>query len=159
MHEHHYHTSLEWTGNQGQGTSSYQAYSRNHIIRAAGKADIAGSSDPGFRGDPSRYNPEDMLVASLSACHMLWYLHLCAVAGVVVTAYADEASGVMAETAHNGGHFTSVTLHPRVTVANAAMKEKALALHADAHHHCFVANSCNFPVLHEAEIVSDNTLS
>ncbi|HEX6960112.1 MAG TPA: OsmC family protein [Ferrovibrio sp.] len=149
---HRYEAEIVWTGNQGTGTSSYKAYSRDHVIRAAGKPDIAGSSDPAFRGDPARYNPEDMLVASLSACHMLWYLHLCAANKIVVQEYRDPAIGVMIETADGSGHFESVTLRPRITIAAGGDVELAKRLHEEAHAKCFIANSVNFPVRHEAEI-------
>ncbi len=148
MSEHHYKTQVTWTGNLGSGTDNYRSYLRNHNITAAGKPTIPASSDPAFRGDRTRYNPEEMLVASLSSCHMLWYLHLCAVAGVVVIDYSDEAIGTMIETADGGGRFKEVTLHPNVKVADASMIEKAKALHHDANKMCFIANSVNFLVLH-----------
>ncbi len=147
---HTYQTKTEWTGNLGSGTKGYRSYSRDHVIDAENKSTISASSDPAFRGDPTRYNPEELLVASLSSCHMLWYLHLCAEAGVVVTAYTDHATGTMVETADTGGHFTEVVLHPVVTVSDQSMVEKANALHERAHHLCFIANSVNFPVRHEA---------
>ena len=143
---HSYTAAIEWTGNKGTGTSSYRAYGREHVIRMAGKVDIAGSADPAFRGDASKHNPEDMLVAALSTCHMLWYLHLAADAGVIVTGYSDSAAGTMVEDADRGGYFTSVTLHPMVTIAAASDARKAEKLHADAHHKCYLANSVNFPV-------------
>lgn len=149
---HRYTAEVVWTGNQGTGTSDYKTYSRDHVIRAGAKPEIPGSSDPAFRGDAARYNPEDMLVASLSACHMLWYLHLCSAAGIIVQEYRDEAEGVMAETADSGGHFVSVTLRPRIAIAPGGDLEKAKQLHKDAHAKCFIANSVNFPVGHEAEI-------
>ena len=142
---HSYRTTVTWTGNTGSGTLSYREYGREHEIAAAGKPMIAGSSDPAFRGDAARWNPEDMLVASLSACHKLWYLHLCAEAGIVVTAYVDEAVGTMVEDAAKGGYFTAVTLNPVVTIAKGDV-EKAAALHGAAHAKCFIANSVNFPV-------------
>ncbi|KGD99794.1 peroxiredoxin [Achromobacter sp. RTa] len=150
--EHSYHVTVEWTGNTGTGTSSYAAYSRDHLIRAQGKPDVAGSSDPAFRGDPARWNPEDMLVASLSACHKLWYLHLCAVEGVTVLAYRDEAEGVMAEDRERGGAFSRVTLRPVVTIAAGGDAALAEELHGRAHHFCFIANSVNFPVLCEPRV-------
>ena len=143
---HTYTAAIEWTGEKGSGTSSYRAYGREHVIRMAGKVDIAGSADPAFRGDASKHNPEDMLVAALSTCHMLWYLHLAADAGVIVTGYSDTATGTMVEDADRGGYFTSVTLHPVVTIATGSDAAKANALHADAHHKCYLANSVNFPV-------------
>jgi organic hydroperoxide reductase OsmC/OhrA len=149
MKQHHYKLTVTWTGNRGNGTASYTAYDRNHIIAATGKPAIPASSDPAFRGDPTRYNPEELLVASLSTCHMLWFLHLCTTAGVVVVDYIDEAAGVMEETADGGGRFTEVTLFPVITVTETAMIEKADALHADANRLCFIANSCNFPVHHK----------
>lgn len=146
--QHHYAVTVTWTGNRGTGTSEYRAYDRHHTISANGKADLDASSDPAFMGDKTKYNPEDLLVASLSSCHMLWYLHLCADAGIIVTEYADHATGVMLQTAA-GGHFTEVTLHPVVTITDAAMADKANELHEVAHKHCFIANSCNFPVYHK----------
>ena len=149
---HHDSTTVRWTGNRGTGTSDYRAYERSHEISADGKPTITGSSDPAFRGDAARYNPEELLVSSLSACHMLWYLHLCADAGVVVTDYYDESRGVMEETT-SGGRFTRVILQPRVTVASPDMIEKAMQLHASAHTHCFIANSVNFEVRVEPEMM------
>jgi len=149
-HEHRYAATVEWTGNTGTGTSAYRAYERRHDILVDGKPVIAGSSDPAFRGDASRHNPEDLLVASLSACHMLWYLHLCASAGIVVIGYVDRAEGVMAESADGGGRFTRVVLLPEVTLAAGSDAARAEALHGEAHARCFIANSVNFPVEHEA---------
>ncbi|GAA4319880.1 OsmC family protein [Mucilaginibacter gynuensis] len=147
--QHQYSARIDWIGNQGTGTSGYNAYSRNHTVSVQNKADILCSSDPSFRGDNTRYNPEEMLVASLSSCHLLWYLHLCAEAGVVVVNYTDQAAGVMQEDNNGGGRFTSVTLHPEVTVSDATMVDKANELHHKANSLCFIANSCNFPVHHE----------
>ena len=144
--QHRYSARVTWTGNLGQGTSSYRAYSRNHEIAAAGKPVVPGSSDPTFRGDPERYNPEEFLVISLSTCHMLWYLHLCAEAKITVVEYVDEASGVMAERPDGGGRFTEVTLRPQVVIAPGGDLARAEELHERAHHLCFIANSVNFPV-------------
>ena len=143
---HVYTLDITWTGNQGTGTSSYTAYGREHVIGAAGKPDIPGSSDPAFRGDATRYNPEDMLVASISTCHMLWYLHVASDAKIVVLAYADTPVGTMVEDAARGGYFTSVVLRPRVTIAAGGDAGLANRLHETAHKKCFVANSLNFPV-------------
>ena len=151
--EHRYSTTVTWTGNQGSGTSGYKVYSRDHDIAAPGKPPIPGSSDPAFRGDPARYNPEDMLVASLSACHMLWFLHLCAANGVTVTAYSDPATGTMAENSSGGGRFTEVILRPQITLAPGSDTVKALALHHEAHEKCFIASSVNFPVRIEGSFV------
>ena len=155
--EHHYKTTIEWTGNLGSGTTSYTTYSRDHVIKIEGKKSIKGSSDPAFRGNRSRYNPEEMLVASLSSCHMLWYLHLCAEAKVIVTDYIDQASGTMIETSSGGGRFSEVTLHPHVTVADKSMIETATKLHHKANELCFIANSCNFPVHHKPVIAAKTT--
>jgi len=146
MAAHRYNIELEWTGNSGSGTSSYRDYARSHIIRTAGKPDIQGSSDPVFRGDAGRYNPEEMLLAALSACHMLWYLHLCADAGVIVTAYTDVAHGRMEMNNDGSGQFAEVVLMPAVTVQHHEMMEKALHLHHEAHTMCFISRSVNFPV-------------
>jgi organic hydroperoxide reductase OsmC/OhrA len=146
--QHNYTVTIKWTGNTGQGTSNYRVYERSHLILADDKAAIAGSSDPAFRGDKTKHNPEDLLVASLSACHMLSHLHLCAVAGIVVTDYIDSAKGIMIETSNGGGHFTAVTLNPIVTVTESSMIDKANELHKKANELCFIANSVNFPVHH-----------
>jgi organic hydroperoxide reductase OsmC/OhrA len=148
--QHHYRTRVIWTGNRGQGTASYRGYDRSHRIEAEGKPPILGSSDPAFRGDAACWNPEDMLVASVSACHKLWYLALCAQAGVIVTAYEDEAEGVMAEEADGAGQFVSITLRPRVRLAPGSDAAKAAVLHEKAHAMCFIARSLNFPVTHDA---------
>ena len=149
LKQHQYSLTVQWTGNKGEGTSSYRAYNRNHTILADNKPAIMGSSDPAFRGDKTRYNPEELLVASLSTCHMLSYLHLCAVAGVVVVDYTDNARGTMEETADGGGHFTEVILYPAVIVSEPSMIEKANELHHRANELCFIAKSCNFPVRHQ----------
>jgi len=156
MKTHHYHSTITWTGNIGSGTSNYNSYSRDHVIAIENKPDLLGSSDTAFRGDGTKHNPEDMLLASLSVCHMLWYLHLCADAGIIVTAYTDNPSGVLQEGESGGGKFTEVNLHPIVTIANADMIELALSLHEKAHDNCFIANSVNFPVKHEPRIFMDN---
>jgi len=149
---HHYRVLVRWTGNQGAGTVTHQGYSRAHDIQAAGKPDIPGSSDPSFRGDPARWNPEELLLASVSACHKLWYLGLCAQAGVVVTAYEDDAQGVMQEEPGGAGQFVSITLRPRITLATGSDMEAARGLHHRAHDMCFIARSLNFPVEHEPVI-------
>jgi organic hydroperoxide reductase OsmC/OhrA len=154
--EHSYSTVVKWTGNTGTGTSSYRAYSRQHEVSAPGqpKPPIPGSSDPGFRGDATHWHPEELLVASISACHQLWYLHLCADAGLVITSYVDRAEGVMVEDADGGGRFRRVVLRPVVTFAPGADLDRARELHHEAHRLCFIANSVNFPVEHEPELRS-----
>ena len=146
---HSYELRLEWTGNKGSGTRNYVAYGRDHEICSVGKPMIAGSSDPSFRGDAQRWNPEELLVASLSQCHMLWFLHLASTSGVVVTDYFDSPIGTMYENPDGSGQFTEVVLRPVVTVAEAAMRERAANLHDDAEKMCFIARSVNFPVRHE----------
>ncbi len=147
--EHRYRVSVRWTGNQGQGTASYRSYSRSHDIVSPASPDkpvIPGSSDPAFRGDPARWNPEELYVASLSACHKLWYLNLCATAGVVVESYVDEAEGVMIQGEDHSGEFASVTLRPQITITRSSDMEKARDLHHEAHAKCFIANSVKTPV-------------
>lgn len=146
---HHYQTLIEWTGNTGMGTRGYLAYQRNFDVITEGKQRLLGSSDPNFRGDKTRHNPEELFLASIASCHMLWYLHLCAEAGVSITSYEDHAEGIMEETKNGSGHFTEVTLYPVVTVENEGMKSKATTLHEEAHKHCFIANSCNFKIRHK----------
>ena len=144
---HEYAVTVTWTGNEGTGTTGYKEYSRAFELEAEGKHGIAGSSDPAFRGDDGRWNPEQLLVGSLAACHKLWFLHLAAVAGVVVTAYVDHAEGTMRTTpGAETGRFENVTLRPEVTVARAFDPAMIAALHEDAHRRCFIANSVNFPV-------------
>jgi organic hydroperoxide reductase OsmC/OhrA len=154
---HSYGVWITWTGNRGTGTSEYRAYDRDHDVTADGRPVIAASSEPLFRGDPARWNPELELVAALSQCHMLWYLHLCAAAGVIVTSYTDHAAGTMTEADDGGGRLTGVVLRPQVTVASPQMTETAASLHAEAHTKCFIANSVNFPVRHEPIITIAGT--
>jgi organic hydroperoxide reductase OsmC/OhrA len=149
--QHHYCVKIAWTGNIGSGTRDYRSYKRDHEIQAPGKLSIPGSSDAKFLGDSARYNPEELLVASLSACHMLWYLHLCADAGIIVESYADEAEGFMEISRDGGGRFTGVKLRPKVVVSGPV--DKAEALHRRAHELCFIANSVNFPVEHEPVVL------
>jgi organic hydroperoxide reductase OsmC/OhrA len=151
--QHQYALTINWTGNTGEGTANYRVYERSHTIAIAGKPAILCSSDPAFRGDDAKHNPEELLVASLAGCHMLWYLHLCAEAGIIVTAYTDNATGIMEETANGGGHFVSVTLKPVVTITEQAAMENAIALHKKANELCFIANSVNFPVYHQPQII------
>ena len=149
---HRYDLTMTWTGNRGTGTSGYRDYGRDHVVGADGRPAIEGSADRVFHGDKTRWNPELELVAALAQCHMLSYLHVCATAGVVVTAYEDAPYGVMAETADGGGRFTEVVLRPRVTVAEPRMVEVARKLHKEASEKCFIASSVNFPVLHEPTV-------
>ncbi len=155
MGEHRYCVTTTWTGNLGTGTSDYRAYSRDHEIAIAGKsASLPGSSDAAFRGNPARYTPEELLVASLSACHMLWFLHLCADAGIVVIEYEDAATGEMSEHADGSGEFTRVILRPRVAIAASSRIADALALHERAHELCFIARSVNFPVEYQPVVAA-----
>jgi organic hydroperoxide reductase OsmC/OhrA len=149
---HSYEVGLRWTGNRGSGTSSYRAYGRDHDVTADDQAPIAGSSDPSFRGDPDRWNPEQLLVAALAQCHMLWFLHLAAVSGIVVCAYEDHAWGELTENRDGSGQFSRVVLRPVVTVADRSMRLRAEIVHADAHARCFLARSVNFPVKHEPSV-------
>jgi organic hydroperoxide reductase OsmC/OhrA len=146
---HSYSVRLDWTGNEGSGTSAYRAYSRSHQISAPGKAAIAGSSDPVFRGDAGRWNPAELLIAALAACHQLWYLHLCADAGIVVVEYNDNASGVEIEQPDGAGQFESVTLRPHAKLASGADEGLARRLHDAAAEKCFIARSVSFKVRHE----------
>ncbi len=153
MKTHQYQTTVQWTGNEGSGTTDYKTYSRNHVISAPNKStEILGSSDPAFRGDKARYNPEDLLVSSISACHLLWYLHLCAVNKVVVVEYTDNAIGTMELNENGSGQFSEVILRPLIKVTEESMIPKAHELHHEANKMCFIANSCNFPIKHEPTI-------
>ena len=146
--QHNYKTSLKWTGNKGVGTLNYRAFERSYVVSIENKPDILGSSDPAFSGDKTKYNPEEFMVASLSSCHMLWYLHLCSEAGIIVIDYSDNATGIMEETSNGGGRFNKVTLYPIVKVKENSMIQKANELHKRANELCFIANSVNFKVEH-----------
>jgi organic hydroperoxide reductase OsmC/OhrA len=152
IRKHTYTTTVTWTGNRGTGTSGYRDYDRTTDIEAPGRPVLPSSSDPLFRGDPARWNPELLLVAALSQCHLLWYLHLCSDAGVVVESYVDEPVGVLAEEVGGPGRFTEVVLRPRIVVAAPDMVDRARQLHARAHELCYIAQSVNFPVRHEPTV-------
>ncbi|MEV7693046.1 OsmC family protein [Microbacterium sp. NPDC089189] len=154
MSEHHYRLHATWTGDRGAGTSGYRDYDRSVTLSIEGKPDLLASADVPFRGDAERWNPEDMLLGSLSQCHMLSYLHACVTTGVTVLSYEDDATATMTVESTGAGWFTEVVLHPRVVVADASMIEAAEAAHAQAHDWCFIANSVNFPVRHEAQITA-----
>lgn len=143
---HSYELNVRWTGNRGSGTSDYRSYGRSHEVTAATKQTIAGSADPAFRGDADRWNPEEMLLAALSQCHLLWYLHLATVAHILVLDYEDEPIGTMTENADGSGQFDEVLLRPKVTVAEAGMRDRAQSLHEQVDGFCFIARSVNFPV-------------
>lgn len=147
--KHQYSLSLKWTGNKGEGTSAYRSYERSHTLYSENKPDILCSSDPVFLGDKTKYNPEEFLVAAISSCHMLSYLHLCADNGVIVLDYTDNPSGTMIESPDGSGHFTEVTLRPVIIVKEKEMIQIANKLHERANELCFIANSCNFKVYHE----------
>jgi organic hydroperoxide reductase OsmC/OhrA len=149
LDEHRYALTVRWTGNLGEGTASYRGYSRDHDVEIPGLPVLKGSADPAFHGDRNRYNPEQLLLAALSQCHMLSFLHVAVKHGVVVTAYEDHASGLMRSNRDGSGQFESVTLKPRVTVADPAAVQLLEELHAEANKVCFIARSVNFPVLHE----------
>ena len=146
---HNYNLTVKWTGNKGKGTANYLSYERSHTIMAENKPDILCSSDPAFLGDNTKHNPEELLLAALSSCHMLWYLHLCSDARIIVVDYIDEATGVMKETENGDGHFTEVTLNPIITVTDSSIIDEANELHKKANERCFIANSVNFPVYHK----------
>ena len=153
--QHHYRTTTRWTGNLGSGTLDYRAYTRDHLVFAEGKETvIEGSSDPAFRGDARRYNPEELFLSSISACHMLWYLHLASAEKIVVLAYEDHASGTMEEGADGAGAFTSVTLRPVVRIAGPQV-QRAHELHAEAGRKCFIANSIKLAVEHAGQVIGE----
>ncbi len=142
------HTArIVWTGDLGQGTRSYRGYARTWEVRTPGKPVIRCSNDPMLGGDPGLANPEDMLLAALSACHMLWYLHLASAAAIVVRAYVDNPVGVGETSADGAGRFVSATLHPRIAVEAGADLGVARGLHGEVHRYCFISRSVNFPVV------------
>ena len=150
---HRYQVKIEWTGNLGEGTRGYKSYARSHRISAPGKEPILASSDPAFRGDPMKYNPEEMLVASISTCHMLWFLHLASVNDIIIVDYQDHPEGLMQETSNGGGFFEQVLLKPSIVVNHPVENDKIEELHQQANKLCFIANSVKFPVLHQPEII------
>nr|WP_121269470.1 OsmC family protein [Pedobacter schmidteae] len=151
--EHQYQAELTWAGNKGSGTMDYRSYDRSYIISIPNKADILGSSDSAFLGDKTKHNPEDLLLASLSSCHMLWYLHLCSQNEIIVMEYKDSPVGTMMENSNGSGHFTEVVLNPVVVITNEAQIAQANALHEQANKMCFIANSCNFPIKHQPKCI------
>ncbi|MGG7308810.1 OsmC family protein [Curtobacterium sp. AB451] len=152
MTTHDYSIELTWTGNTGTGTNSYRGFSRDHEVAAAGTETILGSSDPAFRGDATRWNPEQLYLASIAQCHMLWYLHLATQARLVVTGYSDNPTGIMIEEATGAGQFESVTLHPTVTIASGSDPAVAEELHERVGDYCFIARSINTPIHHEVTV-------
>jgi organic hydroperoxide reductase OsmC/OhrA len=150
---HSYTGKIIWTGNNGTGTSDYTTYQRNFDFLLANKITLACSADTPFRGDGSKHNPEDFLLGAIASCHMLWYLHLCADAQIIVTGYEDTPLGIMIQKPIGGGCFEKVTLKPVVTILNLDKKELAMQLHAKANECCFIANSLNFKVSHEPSIL------
>lgn len=153
--KHHYSVNIKWTGNKGSGTENYKNYNRDFNLAVQGKTDILGSADSAFLGNKTKHNPEDFLVSAVSSCHMLWYLHLCAESGVIVTDYRDCARGIMEENGIEGGKFTEITLNPVVIVTDKKMIEKASELHSKANELCFIANSLNFKISHNAVIKAE----
>ena len=151
--EHHYKITTTWTGNSGEGTSNYRSYERSLTISINNKADILATSDTAFNSDKTKHNPEELFLASIASCHMLWYLHLCSENGIVIIDYVDNATGTMIETSDGGGHFTEVILFPTVTVSHETMIKPALELHQKANKRCYIANSCNFPILHKPVVI------
>lgn len=157
MKQHNYTATIAWTGNLGSGTDHYKNYARSHHISIDGKAEIEGSSDPAFLGDPSKHNPEELLLGSLSSCHMLWYLHFCSVNKIIVEEYVDHATAIMVEEESGKGYFKEVTLNPSVRVKDSTMIAQAIELHKKASEYCFIANSVNFPVLHNPNVSSSTS--
>jgi len=156
--EHYYNLITQWTGNKGAGTKDYRAYTRGYRISSAGKDDILASADPAFLGDSSKYNPEEFLLAAISSCHMLWFLHLCADSGVIVVDYVDNANATMIESSAGGGQFKEVILNPIISVSEASMISKLDTIHELAHKKCFISNSVNFPVtfIGTYNVISEN---
>ncbi|WP_312765683.1 OsmC family protein [Epilithonimonas sp.] len=154
MKHHQYKNKIVWTGNTGESTKNYRSYQRNYTISVDGKADILGSSDPAFLGNPGLHNPEDLLLASVSSCHLLWYLHLCSLNKILVLEYEDFAEGTMIENENGSGKFSEIILKPRIVVAEKEMIEKAVELHQKANEYCFIANSLNFEVKHHPDITA-----
>jgi organic hydroperoxide reductase OsmC/OhrA len=144
--EHEFSCQTEWTGNRGEGTSGLRKFDRTWSISTPGRAVVEGSADPQFGGKADRPNPEDLLMASLSACHMLWYLHLATVAGIVVQSYVDKPVGYGEVEKSGVGRFLRATLRPHIVLAAGTDQAKADAIHHEIHKYCFIARSVNFPI-------------
>ncbi len=153
--QHNYSATIKWTGNKGKGTSNYKEFERSHTISINNKPNILCSSDPAFLGDKTKYNPEELLLASLSSCHMLWYLHLCSESNIIVTKYIDNPTGIMIEKQNGSGYFSEVNLNPTIIVTENSMIEKAIELHKKANELCFIANSVNFKVFHNPSCLTE----
>jgi len=151
--DHRYAVTVEWTGNRGTGTDTYRSYGRDHLVTAEGPEPIDGSADRAFRGDPARWNPEQLLLVAASQCHMLSYLHQAVLNGVVVVSYVDQPTAVMREDGAGGGRFTSIVLRPRVTISATSDREVAERIHHDANRTCFIAASLNLDVQHEVHTI------
>lgn len=149
MTEHEFPARVVWTGNLGRGTTNYHAYQRTWSVATPGKSEIQCSNDPLLGGDPALHNPEDLLIATVSACHMLWYLHLASKAKIIVTSYVDDPVGIGETEANGTGRFVRAVLRPRIDVVEGADLAKAEALHHDVHRYCFIARSVNFPITYE----------
>lgn len=158
MKTHFYKLTVDWTGNTGSGTSSYTGYDRDFLVKKDNKILLEGSADPAFRGDSTKLNPEEFLLSAISSCHMLWYLHLCADAGIVLTSYIDNPEGEMVQDDSGGGRFSKVVLNPIVSIQDKILADQALALHKIAHEKCFISQSCNFPILVEPGFASEGIL-
>ena len=152
---HEFPSHVVWTGNRGSGTSAYKAYDRTWDMAVEGKATVHCSNDPMLGGDPSKYNPEDMLIAAVSSCHMLWYLHLCSVAGVTVTSYVDDPVGIGESEPSGKGKFIEAVLRPKITITKESDAEKAVSIHDEIHNYCFIARSVSFPIRFEVTILQD----
>jgi organic hydroperoxide reductase OsmC/OhrA len=145
-HEHTYKLTAVWTGNKGEGTKNVRTYDRSHTVSIQGKPELFLITDNAVVGDKSKLNPEDLLVSALSSCHLLSYLYLCSMEGIVITSYTDNAIGIMIEEASGAGSFKEVTLNPIFSVTDESMVERAIELHHKAHEICYIANSVNFEV-------------
>jgi len=156
MADHHYHATITWTGNKGTGTANLKSYERDHTIEVPGKPEIPGTSEVSIKSNKVRYNPEELLLSAVSACHMLWFLYLCAENKIVVTAYVDKATGTMQNTPDGSGRFTQITLQPEITLAKDVAVEKLADLQHQANQLCYIANSCNFPIYHQPVYTTQN---
>jgi organic hydroperoxide reductase OsmC/OhrA len=144
-----FNVGLTWLSQNKNFT--YNEYSREYTIHAEGKPELIGTAAPEYKGSHEHYNPEDMLIASLSACHMLSYLALAANSKIQVLSYQDQAEGSLIKDGMSM-KFNEVILKPHVVISQDSDQEKALSLHDKAHHICFIANSVNFSVLIQPQI-------
>lgn len=150
--KHLFKAAINWTSKQNPPDSTKRFYSKSHQIKIEGKPVLEVSAAKAFKGDPELYNPEDLLLSSLVSCHMMSYLYVCSQNGIEVLEYSDNAEATLEVSPNGSGRFVAAKLYPKVKILNPEQIQLALDLHQKANELCFIANSCNFPVMHHASV-------